>query len=1338
MKKPIMNVMWRLWLLGTAALCFADTRIDSIEPTQMQAKITVLTDQSGACTYRASRGSSFTSNVPDLVDNGNTDTRKGSLVFRNKHIFVLGTRKGSDALASAATYLIGVTCGSDPEVSAPLTTLAIPWGNMAPDPVPFNANAFGNMDYPVIDWANQMKSYIDPISGVEFWRLTGPGLSQATAIQAQFNVTSRIPIDLSGAGWSGATNAVYNSVATPRSFATASGTPANKLFIPIPNGGYPYFGGNWDTPSAIDDVIVHVFCGNASQGGITFSVQWSFDGGQTLAGSPVPTAACSSSSPVKLGDYPQAKPSSMFHGWGIVSPRHNLVAPGYGTANVNNSVVTIQSPSGSTNFFTTDWPAGTPILINGLYYHVSSIQSPTQLTIRENPGTMTSVPWSGANSGVVLWMNGPGSASVSIGLDIFGSSNASSDTNGDLGMVNPVPVTVTKSADGSQTLDPPLSGNLVVITDGGAHGAILLWIEKNADGTPRNEIRLLSIGAKTASSSSVSLNGDGAAYPYAVGVQAYRASAFDGVNGDRWYGLDSGTKSRFWRMTYNNTGACAGYPAYNPFPGSGGYNIGATTQADDCFSYYNLTPSSAGLDVNTQMATAYQTCKNSAGQSVCPYPHPGFDLGWFNAPQVGLSTAGYLTAGMGTGQDALGIAGVFDINTGMIKSIRDTWGSDPDTEVTWGGNHGFNIVAGTWLFNALDFLNGNNSNTVFGMAKFDMPIDQINRAGYGAPPNWDSNTALGAAEAYTCPPDDQLPLRYQFASMQARGYAGSALGGTTNCIQLRFHTPPCNAVPNTTYRFPDGKTEADEFPCTTPGFGVADPTRSKLMDLRPGDWTNDRADGVYGEHFIILQIQYNGTNDITIWLMRWARSNYLVPILNDPNLFDKPGRVHGAGWFMSMIPPLSLGASATAFDTSAGASAKFLPDHPMRENCHGVMGAGSAVGLYTFTEPCEFYGGRDVYMGNFDSTPASIILQPFTPLAAAEPWFAGSKSGINIMQNYNNGSSLPGVANPPFQVDFRHVNGSAGAGAEYLSSTIGNPRTLTPVAGTAQSYMIQDSVSAGPSDYKRLPLHGWAGRFLLKDVSGPTIGNTGDLPDFSFCRAFNAGECFAGSASGSLYVSVPQAFVDNYCHSDSFTVTAPCVGHLGSYTGQVIQFRLDRPDSTGIGARKFGYAHGMPGLQYQFSNCRTTPDAAFLFCIADWLDGVRSEWVAMKIAPMPVSDSVNRTSFVPVTLTHTQSSGASYIRARFGYLENGGSMLRCTPYQVECSTEIPAAAPDDPYSFTNESVVRQTCGDGRPLDIRCTITIPAISNRMLYYVVDRLDSFGNVVASLPMNVVAVP
>jgi hypothetical protein len=1335
------NSMHRLQILA-AAIClltmqiFATTSI-SVEVqdvTQMQAKVTVRTDQPGYCTYRASAGNNFSVNLPDITYNGATDARPGSLIDGHTHVFVLGTRAGNDALANGTHYWVGATCGTDPEVDAIFTTRLIPWGNMAPDPVPFNSAKFGNMDYPVIDWTNQMKSYVDPITGVPFWRLTGPAQLTAGSTLVQFNNTAQTPRDLTGSNqWNPLASAIYNGAISPASLATASGGTADKIFVPL--AAMTGAGWNPGTLSATDDVLFHLFCGNASQAGITISAQFTLDGGQTLLGSPVTSASCPAGAPAQVGVYPQPSPKPLFLGWGMNPPQHNLIIPPSGTVNVTGSVVTLNSPGGSANYFQVDWPAGTPIRINGNYYHIASIQSPAQLTIQENPGALSNVAWSGANSGIVLWKSDGGTVAVAIGVDTYASSLPDMATNGDIGMVNLAPVSVSKSADGTATFNPPLVGYLMALESQGQSGSILLWIPYNQDGSVRNETRLLSTGSKQPGPT-VNFNGDTSAFPFGVGTNPNHTSAFDGVTGNSWFGLTQGNdgKARFFKMTYDESlPGCAGFVSFNPFPASGGYNV-PTPVANDCFQYFNLTPASQRLDVVTQMKSGYQTGLNANGIAV-GLAHPGFDLGWFGVPAfMGLSGGGLLTISWGASTEHLNIVAGFDAATGVLKTIRNAWGSDA-AEARWCGMHGVTKLAGSWRWADCNPMDAGNAGTpgasVFNSA-FDMPVIKVNRANYGAPPIWDSNTATVAGEAYNCAPDYLMPKRYQLASMQALGYTGAAIGGSPNCLQVKVSTPPCNATPNTSYTFPDGKHEAAEFPCITPGFGNADVTRSKLMDLAVGDWMWIRNDGQFGEQYVVLSIAYNGTRDIDLWLLRWARRNYMNKVF--PNSGDdfSNGRPRAGGWLLSMAPSLNMNSSAIAIDLSLGASARFLPDNGMRAACHGVVGAGSAPGFYSYMEPCEV----PFYRGNVDMTPADMIFTVFLPTAGAFPGFAGSTNGVSYgnVQNYNNASYISGAASPGFQLDFRHLNPTGGSGPETLGSTIGASRTVTLVSGTTKSYLIDDTVSAGAADYKRLPLHAYAGHYLLQDVSSPATGNTSDLPDYSVCRALNADECFQGSAPGNLFVTVPKAYIDNYCRSGQFTLTAPCAFQLAPLAGQVIQFRLDVTNSVGSTIRKFGYVHGMPGLQYQFSNCRATPDAAFAFCLADWLDGVRSEWIALQIAPLPAPDITNRTAFVPVTLTYQGTPDATYIRARFGYLENGGSLLRCTPYQADCSTEIPTAQPNDPYGFVNEALTRQSCLAGGT----CTISIPAIPNRMLYFVVDRLDATGAIVVSYPMQVLAVP
>src|SRR5579864_5078041 len=139
----------RLILFCLSVPLLATTTINTIETSQSQAKVLVITDtKNNTCSVRAARGATLGTQIPDLVDNGATEPRTGWLINGQQHTIVLGSHKANDALAAHATYSVGITCAPDSEITATFQTKPIQWGNTAPDIVPFNNAKFGNMDHP--------------------------------------------------------------------------------------------------------------------------------------------------------------------------------------------------------------------------------------------------------------------------------------------------------------------------------------------------------------------------------------------------------------------------------------------------------------------------------------------------------------------------------------------------------------------------------------------------------------------------------------------------------------------------------------------------------------------------------------------------------------------------------------------------------------------------------------------------------------------------------------------------------------------------------------------------------------------------------------------------------------------------------------------------------------------------------------------------------------------------------------------------------------------------------------------------------------------------------------
>ena len=129
----------------------------------------------------------------------------------------------------------------------------------------------------------------------------------------------------------------------------------------------------------------------------------------------------------------------------------------------------------------------------------------------------------------------------------------------------------------------------------------------------------------------------------------------------------------------------------------------------------------------------------------------------------------------------------------------------------------------------------------------------------------------------------------------------------------------------------------------------------------------------------------------------------------------------------------------------------------------------------------------------------------------------------------------------------------------------------------------------------------------------------------------------------------------------------------------------------------------------------------------------------MKLPPWPGRslakglDPFARANFINYSISAPPAPGAAYARARLGYAENGPvtSLFR-TSRQEAYWTEIPSNSPTDPFAFASETTNHLSCSTP------CTVTIPAIPGRVLYYVIDRLNSSGAVISTSPRAAAMIP
>ncbi len=1334
--------------------------VQGTSPTQAVLSFTV--PDPNDCQVQVSTDSNFNALVNDtneaMFPGSQRCTRAGSIVSGSNVVFVAGLRtsqKGTDnhfhsrALECNRTHYVRIISQGVSGGAVPFTTQNPPLGAQYPEPPPFDATltAFGNYAWPEFDWSDPSKPVIDPLTGIEIKPFTKPG----TRALIEPNLSWATPFDAQGK-WTNAANARTNGAG----FATSAAGigPNDDLFLPLPSFGSPtgLRVAGWEALWGLDDILVRVY-GSATQADATnnlIKLCLSTDSGQTCASQTFTVALPQSPGPAML--VPASIPAPVFANWALRADQGQKV-PITGTVTVAGSTVTLQNPQDGRFFDVTAAPGSKVFIAAGSGMSptpclndmctVAAVNSAVQITIAEScaaSGCPAGAAYTGAGFGLrVVKTTGVGTVSVSFGYDRATSDMTDAGVNGNGRYCSNNTVTVSVDRNGVP-INPSLSGYLCNTANSG----LFLFIPNNADGTARGEVRLLSLEETSGfTSNGVTVNAAALLVPY---------NAFDANDPNTFYATSlQGNLMVLLRGKYDtsqrdgNGNACD----YREWPGVPG-QLYQNTLIRDCITWTNVMNPIADppMDVVSQIVRGYQTGLNAAGQTVGP-PHPGFDFSFMNvSPYVGID-GGLMTANLNNGPNAvssgLTVFGTFDMATGLLKIVTDSFSALPHR---WGSCHGCPLTtAGVWRTAVLNILVDGGTHHALNGA-WQTNIAKVNRAGFGAPPNWDANTALAYNEAYSCPTNLSQDL--------------VDLGGSgVNCVQVKVSTEACSHQPSLTFQFLDGKTEVQKFPCATVvnGTPVVPPVAigwSKLQDIIVGDWVQDISFGCLGctERLVVASKTVNAASDIDLWLVRWlgCRGAKFPPGLNYddghgncfyPSAMYPAISTHANGWSLLMTVPFSDGNSAgsqAAIIDATNPTNPWIVDNFQKAAGHNVIGASPTPANYTFVG----LTGTGLYNILYDLPVPQQAYQPLFGTVQGRPTFSGKANGTAQMENYpSNLQFTAEVGERIWSLEYRHYNPAFGAGAEYQGTGMANgqvPYTLTRMAGTSQTYQLatnangQDSLSDGPPDPKRIPMIGVAGRYLLRDYSSPATGDVfGDANTYGWCRAYAANECRAGSTSGNLYVSVPAVdTATSSCFSNQYSRNTPCVFSHSPAGASIMQFDVSRPDVRGQRQRRLGYGLAGPMRQYEFNNARPTPDGKYFIFPGNWTDGLRRELLIGKLPPWPAEDTFDRTDFMQVPVKIDPVASEPNVRIRFGYAENGPpESLFCTTRQESCSTEIPTASPSDPYSFMGEARQVQDCSAG------CTVNLPAISGRVVYYIVDRLDAVGNAV-SLPMVAQVVP
>jgi len=359
----------------------------------------------------------------------------------------------------------------------------------------------------------------------------------------------------------------------------------------------------------------------------------------------------------------------------------------------------------------------------------------------------------------------------------------------------------------------------------------------------------------------------------------------------------------------------------------------------------------------------------------------------------------------------------------------------------------------------------------------------------------------------------------------------------------------------------------------------------------------------------------------------------------------------------------------------------------------------------------------------------AIVGEPSYGVALAPP-FAGA-FGVGLGSPVD---SHPGPCiGSSWCLDGRAMDGGSTDGVAKMAGSSSTPFTL--VAG--QLWKLAGGATV--LNRKQLATMAYVGRSPLADVSGPgSIIPTDSTGSYTYCVALAANECQAGSAVNDLYVNAP--FVSYpYCYYPGNAIQGDdtnsiCTGPLGTYTGNLTQFGVAQQDTYGAYSRRLGPAFARWNQHSVFWNMSMTPNGAVGLSQVRWMDGARSANLVTVLPPYPPSDSISRSTFVPITVDIPPQGAGSAIVVEFGYAENGPSeSFFCTSRQEACVAASGSVSQTTPFYFAqSEQYSGVPCASG------CTVAIPALSQRVLYYRWGQLDAAGNIAGVSATGVIVTP
>jgi hypothetical protein len=273
----------------------------------------------------------------------------------------------------------------------------------------------------------------------------------------------------------------------------------------------------------------------------------------------------------------------------------------------------------------------------------------------------------------------------------------------------------------------------------------------------------------------------------------------------------------------------------------------------------------------------------------------------------------------------------------------------------------------------------------------------------------------------------------------------------------------------------------------------------------------------------------------------------------------------------------------------------------------------------------------------------------------------------------------------------------------------------------------------------------------LVDASSSASGDvlSGAPSDsYKYCVARKAGECRAASQMGDIYVNCPneaRRFDGGFgCMWSGLNQEVPvdmCVGNMSAYLNSIVQVGFKKNDFSGALGRTLTRALTRYKIIDPYWHGKAMSDASWLIFRSMYTNGAWTDVLLGKLPPYPPTDSVVRWTFqpIPVKLMPPVGLGVNNAVIQFGYAENGSpGNFYCTSRQEKCLATA-ATVPGVPFQFPSEGTGGVESGvTGLACTTGCTIAIPALAQRTLYYQVKYRNASNQTVATGQMEIVAVP